>query len=84
VMGGNPKPAKSLLRQGFLNPVLPPVVVGPSKEASGLTHPPSIPIGLVPRGLPRLEVAPSVMTKRLRAFDLGPPVFADLKTHVVL
>ena len=73
IMEGNPKPAKSLLQHGFLNPVLQPIVVGPSKEVSGLTHPPSIPIGLVPRGLSRLEVAPSVVTKRLRAFDLGPP-----------
>lgn len=40
--GGIPKPAKSLLRRGFLNPML-PIVLGPSKETSGMAPSPSAP-----------------------------------------
>jgi hypothetical protein len=75
---GNPKPAKSLLRRGFLNPLSPPVAIGLSKEASGMA-PPSAPmirvsgvdlnIGLAPGRLPRPEDSPVVMVEGLRAID---------------
>jgi hypothetical protein len=45
-VGEIPKPTKSLLRRGFLNP-LSPVATGLNKEASGMASPPPVPTARV-------------------------------------
>jgi hypothetical protein len=64
--GGNPKPAKSLLGRGFLNPMM-PVVLGASKETSGMTPSPSAPRGF---SMPEDSLVHGVVG--LQAFDLRP------------
>jgi hypothetical protein len=64
--GGIPKPAKSLLWRGFLNPLPSSVALGLSKEASDMAPPPSA---------PTVNVSSVVLNTRLALG--GPPMPED-------